>query len=689
MFSWPFNSAGPRHQWTMIEAAGFSSPVPGCIYTGHRLDGGVPLGGLGTGYFTLEGSGKIGSCSIFNDIVPPRRDFKEWLTVGLSEHEGLPLSTADIAYWGHFPVADMVCRFAKHNLELGIRAFSSIIPGDLKNSNIPAALFEIEIRNDGTAPIDVDLVIKPPQVPDKQIEKIALLGENIDVSTNDGQLVGRIRRRVEAQQAHRVRFVFAWYAPHWRDSGKEAHVHQYSVHYPDARAVAADALERFDYLLKRILAWQEAIYTTDLPAWLRDGLIQSLYSLAKNTIWIAQTRKDEWWNSTGWFTHSESHSGCPITETMVCRMHGHFPALFFYPELEATTLEAFRHFQILDGEIPFSYGMGTSMRDPRYHCQHPLNSGQYAQMVYRLFLRTGDRAQLAHFYESARRAIRYQYSLDDDQDGLVNEQAHVKPGELWPANQFYDIWPWAGTSAYVAGTWLATLACGEALAEEMKDTEFRDECRQWQIRGKAAYQAKLWTGQYYRLWYDPENTSGEGTHNDVSLGNQLMGQWCVKIAGLSDVLPVDQITTALNSIEQLNMAATAHGLVNGVTPDGHRYFSKANAHADQHVGIDTDNDHAMHVFVGENLCAAMTFIYHDRRDTGLEISKRIYEAIALTTCSPWNQRCIISAETRLPIWGDDYYSNMAIWALPMALNKQSVSEFATGEFLHRILNAVD
>ena len=68
--------------------------------TGHRLDGGLPLGGLGTGYFTLEGSGLIGHCSIFNDIVPPRADFSEWLTVKIAGGESLPLSNADIAYWG-------------------------------------------------------------------------------------------------------------------------------------------------------------------------------------------------------------------------------------------------------------------------------------------------------------------------------------------------------------------------------------------------------------------------------------------------------------------------------------------------------------------------------------------------------------------------------------------------------------
>src|SRR5258706_9218838 len=149
--------------------------------------------------------------------------------------------------------------------------------------------------------------INPPQPPQKQTDMIALAGEGMTVGTEDGQLAGRIKQRIEAQQTHHVRFVFAWYAPFWRDSGHEAHIHQYSTRYTSAQAVASDALARFDSLLSRILGWQQVIYTADLPDWLRDGLIQSLYSLAKNTVWIAKTRKDEGWNSTGWFTHSESH----------------------------------------------------------------------------------------------------------------------------------------------------------------------------------------------------------------------------------------------------------------------------------------------------------------------------------------------------------------------------------------------
>jgi len=675
MSNWPFNSDLPRNRWSMIEATGFPRPVPGCVYDGTRLDGGVPLGGLGTGYFTLDGSGKIGHCSVYNDIVPPRSDFTEWLVVRVGQRR-MPLSTAEIAYWGHFPVADLVAEYAEMPLTLGVRAFSPFIVGDAGASNTPAALFDINVHNRSDQSLEVELQIMPPVPSQGGLDQVALIGEGVEVASEGDRVTGRAAVNIPPGDSRRVRFVFAWYVPYWRDSGREPHVHRYGTRYASAQAIANAVLERFDALLARVLAWQRVIYGTDLPMWLRDALVQSLYSLAKNTVWIARTRKDEWWGDDGWFTHNESHTGCPITETMVCRMHGHFPALFFFPELEFSTLNAFRHFQISDGEIPFSYGLGTSMRDPRYHCQHPLNSGQYAQMVYRLFLRTGDQDQLAYFYDSAKRAIRYQFSLDDDGDGLVNDQPHVRPGEYWPANQFYDSWPWWGTSAYVAGTWLATLACGGAMAEEMGDRGFAAECGEWLRRGQKSYHEKLWTGEYYRLWNDPER----GKWSDILLGNQLMAQWCVRILGLPDVLPEENVKSALAAIERLNMAATAYGLVNGVAPDG-EYF-------DTDFGGKNCYVHGKHVYVGESLCAAMTFVYCDRVDVGLEIARRSYEAIALKTRSPWNQRCLINAKTGLPAWGDDYYSNMVMWAVPMALAGQDISEFvAEGGLVDRVIEA--
>ncbi len=660
---WPFRGPIALNQWTHIVADGFPSPVPGYVFEGAVLESGVPLGALGTGYMTLDGTGKLGYSSIFNDLAPPEKIFADWLMVGAGTRN-IPLSTANITYWGHYPVADLCAQLPELPLEIGIRAFTPFIVGDAAASNTPVALFDLELRNLSDQPLKLNLHLKfPVKDPAHGVKgaELAVRGEGV-VEKAPAEGLYSLPVELSSSESRRVQFAVAWYAPAWRDSGNEPHINRYAQRFHSAADVADFGLRNREALLRRVLAWQNEIYCSDLPEWLRDALVQAFYSLAKNSVWIAHTRKDDWWGEDGWFTHSESHTGCPIVETMVCRMHGHFGLLFFFPELEATTLDAFRHFQISTGEIPFAFGAPTSMRDPRYSCQHPLNSGQYAQMVYQLYLRTGDRSVLTRFYESSKQAIRYQYLLDDDDCGLVHDQSHALPGEPWPANQFYDIWPWQGTSSYVAGTWLATLSAGAALANAAGDSSFATECASRLRKAQGAFERNLWNGNYYRLWNDKQ----AGELSEVCLANQLMAVWCTRIAALPDPLPTAHVRSGLATIERLNMQATSYGLINGVAPDGKPFYS----------GLGGDGDHAKNIFVGENLCAAMTFIYYGQRDTGLEIARRLYDAVAIKNRSPWNQRCLLSGETGMPQWGTDYYSNFVIWALPMALAGESVEQFA-------------
>jgi hypothetical protein len=73
---------------------------------------------------------------------------------------------------------------------------------------------------------------------------------------------------------------------------------------------------------------------------------------------------------------------------------------------------------------------------------------------------------------------------------------------------------------------------------------------------------------------------------------------------------------------------------------------------------------------------------------GEAIAERIHEAVVIVSRSPWNQRCLFDAATGLPVWGDDYYSNMAVWALPMALSGVGIEEFcAEGQLVSQMLAA--
>jgi uncharacterized protein (DUF608 family) len=210
----------------------------------------------------------------------------------------------------------------------------------------------------------------------------------------------------------------------------------------------------------------------------------------------------------------------------------------------------------------------------------------------------------------------------------------------------------------------------------MEDKDFEEESAEKLKKALASYDEKLWTGKYYRLWNDPDNNR----KSDVCLGNQLMSEWCLRIVGEMGVLPEGKKDTALNTIKKLNMNATQYGLVNGVTPDGKRFDA----------GYSSTNDHGKHVFFGENFCAAMTFIYNDHYETGMEIVKRIYESVAIKSRSPWNQRCLLDAEDGLPVWGEDYYSNMVVWTLPAAHDNESIEYLVRkGGVVDKMLNSAD
>jgi len=211
-----------------------------------------------------------------------------------------------------------------------------------------------------------------------------------------------------------------------------------------------------------------------------------------------------------------------------------------------------------------------------------------------------------------------------------------------------------------------------ALATAAGDGSFAAECAGRLRKGQRAFEENLWNGSYYRLWNDKQ----AGKVSEICLANQLMAQWCVRVMGLQDVISAGRINSALDTIERLNMKATSYGLINGVTPEGKPFDTK----------LYPSGDHAKNIFVGENLCAAMTFIYHGRRDTGLEIARRLYDTMAVKTRSPWNQRCLLNGETGLPQWGEDYYSNMAIWALPMALAGGAIDHFTRTGLVKNMLS---
>jgi uncharacterized protein (DUF608 family) len=463
-------------------------------------------------------------------------------------------------------------------------------------------------------------------------------GWSVECTAPQGDTIRAVARKEMAPgETCDIVFALAWYFPTWVSSDGETLRHRYAARWGDAGQVLHAALEQSAEIQDKLTAWQETIYASDISPALKDALINGLYILARNT----------WWMDDGRFFQSESFTGCPITETFVCRFNGSFPLALLFPECERATMRSVARAQAASGEIPFGFGSPLGSRSPMYHVQHPIVSSEFVLTTWRNYALWKDDAYLAEMYPAIVSALRFAMTLDKDGDGLINEDPGSDKG--WPAHQYYDIWPWWGTSAYTAGIWLAALRAGQACAERQGDAAFAEELKSWFTRGSAAFEEKLWTGQYYRLYNDPAGNR----ISETSLTNALCGQWFAYACGLGEIFPRKHIESVIDAVFRLNVAATPYGAVNGVGPDGKM--------------DETYHDHSAVITIGEvwNFCAMTAFA--GRIPEAVQLFDRSYENLAARQKTPWNITWSLDPATGALKWGWNYYSNTCVWTLLQAV----------------------
>jgi uncharacterized protein (DUF608 family) len=172
-------------KWQEFNAWGYSKPVTGVVYRGEpRPTCGMPLGGIDTGCIDIEPNGMIGYSTIFNHLINPRLLVNlpflglhcagsTWVlisdTLGKGETPKKPptsmafppldytpsyfdiglegVETAEsVDYWGHYPLLDMEFTTTAP-VQVGLRAWSPFIPGDVIASMMPGVVFNVFLRN--------------------------------------------------------------------------------------------------------------------------------------------------------------------------------------------------------------------------------------------------------------------------------------------------------------------------------------------------------------------------------------------------------------------------------------------------------------------------------------------------------------------------------------------------------------
>lgn len=126
----------------------------------------------------------------------------------------------------------------------------------------------------------------------------------------------------------------------------------------------------------------------------------------------------------------------------------------------------------------------------------------------------------------------------------------------------YDNFAMFGASSYVSSLWLAALTQAVEAASRIGDAEAEQRYSQVLQAAREAFEQKLWNGSYYRLFNDTDGAHGL---DEGCLTDQLIGRWTNHLVGLGDIAPREHVRSALKTICEISRQPW--GLVNCRWPD--------------------------------------------------------------------------------------------------------------------------
>ena len=720
-----FDAPADPQKLQAFQVEGLKSLACGTVYPAAGLEqGGMPLGGVGTGYLCVDPDGRFGKCSIFNRLPAPmtlgqaflslelnpdrnptrragqrrRRAGSYWLRRRVARATRRRLTTSAIFPWRtcgsrrtcpcvrnsaptvrscpatpqgamcRRPYSWSACSIRPTNRSGGSVVFA---PG-----GFPAGTAAQFAPAEGWAGVEV--THQPlDRLPGGTACDVGIAVEQGSAETDEAGVCVKAPFDLPPGQATVARFVLAWHQPYLREGSGRVEKHKYAERFADARPSLADAAARAHEWLRRILAWQDVLYGSDLPDWLKEELVNVPYTLTKNSVWLARTRPDDWWGDEGLFLVNESFATCSLSETMPCRFFGHWPALFFFPELELTTLKAIRYFQLRGGEPPFCLGLGFAIRDPRYHCQHTCGAGEYAQMIYRYYLRTGDERFLKDFWESARDSLNFMLWLDRDGDGLVEDHSHAVEGEPFPANNPLDQWPWYGAEQLHGRQ-------GPGVAR-LRDQDGRADGRRG-AGSQVARGSEKGPGRPTRRSSGPATSTAptttprRGRRNDSCFCGPAQqrlvysGAWAWRTR-----CPASGSNGAgHHRPAQHPRLAVRHGRRRVC-----RRQSRASRAARRRPHLVARHLHPVQRHRGDGL------LLPGPPGEGEQAARPMLDTIFRGPhAMPWSQPCGLSSVTGGTCHGHDYYDHMVVWSYPLALAGQDIrAACAQGGLIARVLEA--
>lgn len=443
-------------------------------------------------------------------------------------------------------------------------------------------------------------------------------------------------------------FLVTWHFPHqyypqnnWRMAGGGAIEvgNMYTGWYHDALGVARSVLADLDRLRTNTLAFRSAMFDTSLPQYFVDAVAANISILRSPTCF---------WTKDGTFYGFEgcNPSGggcCPMNCNHVWNYEQTLAKL--WPSLEANMrVTELKFHQRPDGGVHHRVEVP---RDSAVKRHIAVADGQCGAVLkaYREHLQSRDRRFLDDFWPMIRKAMDFAVSeWDADGDGVMEK----------PQFNTYDrvIYGW---NTFVSSLYLAALRAAEEMARLVKDDAAAERYRGLFEKGRGIVAGQLFDGEYYIQRADNLNLGyGRGCFSD-----QVVGQWWARILRLGDILPNDQVQSALKAIFKHNFLWTQEGF------QGTQRFQQFADGKDKGLlccswpkGGRPDDPilYRDEIWTGIEYQVAAHKLYEGQIEEGLAIVRAARERYDGRKKSPWNEiEC-----------GDYYARALSSWSLLLA-----------------------
>lgn len=302
----------------------------------------------------------------------------------------------------------------------------------------------------------------------------------------------------------------------------------YATRFKDAAAVSVYLQDNFDKLTKTTELWTTTWNDSTLPYWFLERTFINIDTLATaNTYRFADGR---FW---GW----EGVGACAGTCTHVWQYAQAVARIF--PELERDL----RH--RVDLGIGFKPDSGAIIFRAENESR-PAIDGQAGTVLrfYREHQMSSDDTFLKTNWPNIKKAIQFMLDQDKNGDGMTDT----------PMENTLDA-VWEGEIAWIVGLCIAGARAGQAMAEEMNDTDFAKICETYVANGRKNMEKELFNGEYFI--HRPDQTAGRknlGSYNTCHI-DQVYGQsWAFQV-GLPRVLDKAKTLAALKSLWKYNFAS--------------------------------------------------------------------------------------------------------------------------------------